>query len=326
MKKILENWLDKISVTGKNIIELKNSDSYKMILGMLNSCDTPFIGITQNKAASIIEDIDILFINYSNLSDLVHSIEALSENQSIFNSNLEKIKALIEGDSLTITSKAVPVEERGLFEDTCKQTKITPEKMFELLEVSFKNVCNDIKIIIDSVKEAEILSNKTNERYKSLENRANTLNYPISKFDLEELISELKANPLDLHGITKKINLLFSKFELELSNASDEYNYLDLLFNSVDSKIKELNKLTSKSRQIAAENLGQLDAGKTLIKPLDNSHMEFINTWVYDLKKYFKLGKYKPVKIGLTKLNEECILLLGSEKRIFDDNIRVLKG
>jgi DNA repair ATPase RecN len=227
---------------------------------------------------------------------------------------------------LTITSKAVPVEERGLFENTCNEIKITPEKMFEHLEFSFKNICSDIKIIVDSVKEAETLSNKTNERYKSLENRANTLNYPISKFDFDELILELKANPLDIQSVTEKINHLFSKFELELSKVEDEYNYLDLLFNSVDSKIKELNKLTSKSRQITAENLGQLDPGKTLIKPLDNSRMEFINAWVFDLKKYFKLGKYKPVKIGLTKLNEECILLLGSERRILDDNIRVLKG
>lgn len=290
MKKILENWLDKISVTGKNIIELKNSDSYKMISEMLNSCDTPFIGITRNKALSIIEDIDILFINYSNLTDLVHSIEALSENQHIFNSNMEKIKALIEGDSLTITSKAVPVEERGLFENTCNEIKITPEKMFEHLEFSFKNICNNIKIIVDAVRKAEILSNKTNERYKSLENRANILNYPISKFDFDGLILELKTNPLDIQAVTDKINLLFSKFELELSDASDEYNYLDLLFNSVDSKIKELNNLTSKSRQITGENLGQLALSKTLIKPLDNSRMEFINAWVYDLKNILSLA------------------------------------
>ncbi len=311
---LLNQWKSYLTNISSNLMELSDQMEYQIIKLKAKDTTNGYTGITKVKAQQCVESVGALWRHFALLSEVVEKASDLNNRNSFLNNRENEVRELLETSSLVIETERIAINERNLIGSENNEKKSTQGELLKYMQESFINVCSTVTEISRAAETVDTrLSNiKTEiERLNSTAKRLGITSIPAFAIDK---VTEIESNPLQGEIELDKLVYSLEKYRASIKSIECEYNNLIGTINKVRSMLSNLKDLAAKSRDAIVKSEKIFGNRQTTKPVIGDEILSSLQDWLRVLENKLSEGYINAVKIGVSKLEQECSVKLNEEK------------
>lgn len=316
---LLNQWKSYLTNISSNLMELSDQMEYQIIKLKAKDTTNGYTGITKVKAQQCVESVGALWRHFALLSEVVEKASDLNNRNSFLNNTENDVRDLLETSSLVIETERIAINERNLIGSENNEKKSTPGELLKYMQESFISVCSTVTEISKAAETVDTrLSNiKTEiERLNSTAKRLGITSIPSFAIDK---VTEIESNPLQGEIELDKLVYSIEKYRASIKSIEGEYNNLIGTINKVRSMLSDLKNLAAKSRDVIVKSEKIFGSRQTTKPVIGDEILSSLQDWLRVLENKLSEGNISAVKIGVSKLEQECSIKLSVERENYYD-------
>lgn len=316
---LLNQWKSYLTNISSNLMELSDQMEYQIIKLKAKDTTNGYTGITKVKAQQCVESVGALWRHFALLSEVVEKASDLNNRNSFLNNTENDVRDLLETSSLVIETERIAINERNLIGSENNEKKSTPGELLKYMQESFISVCSTVTEISKAAETVDTrLSNiKTEiERLNSTAKRLGITSIPSFAIDK---VTEIESNPLQGEIELDKLVYSIEKYRASIKSIEGEYNNLIGTINKVRSMLSDLKDLAAKSRDVIVKSEKIFGSRQTTKPVIGDEILSSLQDWLRVLENKLSEGNISAVKIGVSKLEQECSIKLSVERENYYD-------
>jgi prefoldin subunit 5 len=316
---LLNQWKSYLTNISSNLMELSDQMEYQIIKLKAKDTTNGYTGITKVKAQQCVESVGALWRHFALLSEVVEKASDLNNRNSFLNNTENGVRDLLETSSLVIETERIAINERNLIGSENNEKKSTPGELLKYMQESFISVCSTVTEISKAAETVDTrLSNiKTEiERLNSTAKRLGITSIPSFAIDK---VTEIESNPLQGEIELDKLVYSIEKYRASIKSIEGEYNNLIGTINKVRSMLSDLKDLAAKSRDVSVKSEKIFGSRQTTKPVIGDEILSSLQDWLRVLENKLSEGNISAVKIGVSKLEQECSIKLSVERENYYD-------
>jgi hypothetical protein len=301
-------------------MELSDQMEYQIIKLKAKDTANGYAGITKVKADQCVESMGALWRYFALLAEVVEKAKEIDKKNSFLNNTEDEVRELLETATIVIETEPIAISERNLIGSKNSERKATPGELLKYMQDCFESVCETVNEISKAAETVDTrLSTIKNEisELKFTAKRLGLNNTP--EFDFDK-VTEAERDPLK--GLIELDKLIYSieKYRASIETLKREYNRIFETLKRISGMLSELNELAEKSKDAIA-NSQKIFGYKFSTKPVASEDvLKSLQEWLIVLEGRLAEGHLNAVKIGASRLEQECSLKLKVEKENYYEN------
>lgn len=319
---MLSEWRLYLTNISSNLMELSDEMEYQIIKLKAKDPINGYTGITKTKAEQCIDSMGSLWRYFALLSEVVEKANELYKRNSFLNNTEDEVREILETATIVIETERIAISERNLLSGENKEKKTTPVELLQYMQECFENISSTVAEIFKASETVDIRINNIKLEIASLILSARRLGITsIPAFDAYEL-TEAERDPLQGILDLEKLVYRIEKFRASIQASEKDYSRASEALNRVRNMLAELKDLAEKSKE-AAFNTERLFGSRQWLKPvIGEDILKSLEDWLKVLENKLSQGSLDAVKIGVYRLEQECILKLKIENENYFENSR----
>lgn len=316
---LLNQWKSYLTNISSNLMELSDQMEYQIIKLKAKDTTNGYTGITKVKAQQCVESVGALWRHFALLSEVVEKASDLNSRNSFLNNTENGVRELLETSSLVIETERIAINERNLISSENNEKKSTPGELLKYMQESFINVCSTVTEISKAAETVDARLSNLKSEIERLNSTAKRLGINIIPLFAIEKVTEIESNPLQGEIELDKLVYSIEKYRASIKSIEGEYNNLFETLNKVRGMLSELKDLALKSRD-AIEKSKKIFGSRQTTKPVIGEEiLVSLQDWLKVLENKLSEGNISAVKIGASKLEQECSIKLSVERENYYD-------
>ena len=305
----INQWKDNLTLISRNLMDLAEYESTKIVRVKLKESNNSYCGITRKKATEAFRILDNLWEGYASLAQVVNEASTLAQKNNIFSSNTDQIRKLLEGESVRLPNEHVEVADRGLLVNANQESRITLSQMTESMQKSFEEARDMLSTIAETADRIKPRVTALWNEATSLADTAKTLgtNYDATS-GISKALEKVDSDPIGCEGELAGLEVELAKQKLLIKEVKAEYAEVTASLDKTRVTVNQLKDLIKISAKASEEVRNELVNPEGLVNTLGQEVTDSLIEWVKTLEDNAKAGRLKAVKIGITKLEQECNL------------------
>jgi prefoldin subunit 5 len=317
---LLRQWKIYLTNISRNLMELSEQTEVKVIKLKAKDTANGYTGLTRMKAVQCVESLDKLWKYYSVLSEAIEKAGQLYYKSSLLHDPEDDVRKILNSEAIIIEVEHVAINDRKLSGGKNNEIRLTPQQLLKHMEEAFEELCKATSEISQATYSVQSrLSNMKVEieRLNSSVRRLGIENIP--EFDIDK-ITKLEKDPLQ--GALELDKLVYSieKYRASIKTLEEEYSSISETLKCIKEDLTELKELSEKSKQVIAESNKVFSDKYTAGATIGSEVIESLEDWLMVLEIKLSEGLLKAVKVGASKLQQECSLKLAIEKENYNAN------
>lgn len=311
---VLGQWKSYLTNISSNLMELSDQTEFQLIKLKTTDRTNGYTGITRIRADRCVESVGVLWQHFALLSEVIEKAAGLDSKQSILYNPDEDIRKLFEETLIVIDRSHVDINERNLLQDETNEKVATPKSLLKHMQESFESLCRDITEISSAEKSIQ-------SRLGNIKIEIRKLNSTIGRLGITNIpvfetvkVTEVERDPLQ--GMIELDKLVYSieKYRASIKILEDDYNWIVNSFDRVGTMLCELKELATKSKDAIIKSREIFSDIESIRPAISDEVLKSLQDWLGVLKNKLTEGALKAVKIGVSKLEEECYQKLERER------------
>lgn len=315
---VLSQWKSYLTNISNNLMELSQQIEFQQIKLKTKDATNGYIGITKARAEQCLENFDRLWRYYSLLAEVVDKADNIYSKNSLFNNTEDDAREILERTLLVIESQRIAINERNLLSSENKDKKATPAEVLKYMQDSFDELCRNITEISRNSETVELRLENIKKEISKLNSNAKMLSLvDIPDFDVSR-INDIERDPLQGSVELDKLVYSIEKYRASIKTIEEEYRKIVETFAKVDNMLSELRDLSDKSKEAITRSQKIFGATQELKYGIDMVVIESLQDWLKILQNKLSEGNLAAVKVGLSKLVQECSEKLENERENYN--------
>jgi len=317
----LSQWRIKLTTISRNLMDLAETQSTKIIKVRLNDPIHGYSGITKEKASHALKSLENLWKSYLLLAGVVEEATDLAGKNGIFRNTESEVRQLLQGESVVLEAEHIPIITRELLANAEQCDRVTPAGMLSAMQQQFAQVRDTLTDIAQAQSKLIAKVTALEEEALMLTNWSKALGVEgESLIDVSATRLRIEADPLSCLQDAERLEVEMAKQRIILKNIQQERKEIDVSLEAARGMLRELETLVVRSNQAIAETQEQILRPARLVTPMNPEITQFLQGWLNTLEETAKAGRYKAVKIGLAKWERECKMHLAAEEENYQRN------
>jgi|GEM_PF-1903519 len=321
ISKELNQWRLRLTTISRNLMDLAETESTKIIKVRLNDPVHGYMGLTQKKTLQALKELENLWQSYLLLARVIEEATDLAGKNGIFRRTASEVRELLEGPSVVLPTEYIPIIARELLADADKSTRVTPVAMLSAMQEQF----TEVRDVLASIGQAH---NQLKAKLTALEAEAVTLKNWSKALGIDgqvfvgmtDQILQIEADPLSSLKDADRLAVEMAKQRKMLEGIEQERIAIEASLAEGGVMVKKLGDLVLGSKQAITETQEKILQPEGLIAPMDQEIVESLQGWLTTLVDTAKAGRYRAVQIGFGKWAQECKAHLASEENNYKSN------
>lgn len=320
LSEVLKEWNLYLTNISTNLIELSDQMEYQIIKDKAMDYESGYVGATKVKADQCIDSIGTLWRDFALLSEVVEKAKELYKKDSFLKDTEAEALELLETAPLVIETEKIAISERSLLSGESKEKRATPRQLLTYMQECFESVSRAVAEIIKASEAVDNRINNIKTEIDKLNSRAKYLRLSrVPAFDLDKL-TEAERDPLQAVKNLDSLSRSVDKFKASVQALEKDYEEVINVFGRVRNTLAELKDLAVKSQEAASKSLKLFNnkmkptIGVDIIKSLED--------WLRTLENKLGEGLLDAVKIGVNRLEQECVSKLKVERENYVENFK----
>lgn len=319
---LLSQWKSYLTNISTNLMELSQQIEFQRVKLKAKDATNGYTGLTKAKADQCVENFDKLWRYYALLAEVVDKADSLYSKNSLFNNTADDARETLEKTLMVIESERVAVNERNLLGSETKEKKATTAEVLKYMQDAFQELCRDITEISKSSETVELRLNNIKKDISRLNSTAKVLGIvDFPAFDTSKL-NNIERDPLQGTMELDKLVYSIEKYRASIKNIEEDYKKTVEEIHKVGNMLTELKNLGDKSREAVNQSQRVFGNAQNIRPAIDISVVESLQDWMKVLQNRLSEGHLKAVKVGLSKLEQECTAKLAVERENYNINSR----
>jgi len=309
LDRLLADWEKKIDLVNQNLLDLHGLQTYQRLMGVAGLPKLALTGKTQMQVSPALETLNNLFEYFDLLMNTISKAKELRKQIPRFFGSEQKVQALeqmLQGSSIELPAKRIPLEQRGLLSAVETETLITPEQLLNIMTSAFKTAKDVILTVEVAWNKLDLLLVNTEKQIHSLQSLAISLGQTelpeLQKVQQESnsLRERIERDPLGVNEeYQSKIEPLISKVQLELQQIVQKRHEIQSSFAQGHDYLKKLTELHQQANNAFLESQEKIVEHEHLQPPIPQAQIEALAEWLTRLENKFAGGVLTPVQVGL---------------------------
>lgn len=317
---VLSQWKSYLTNISNNLMELSQQIEFQQIKLKTKDATNGYIGITKARAEQCLENFDRLWRYYSLLAEVVDKADNIYSKNSLFNNTEDDAIEILERTLLVIESQRIAINERNLLSSENKDKKATPEEVLKYMQDSFDELCRNITEISRDSETVELRLENIKKEISKLNSNAKMFSLvDIPDFDVSR-INDIERDPLQGSVELDKLVYSIEKYRASIKTIEEEYRKIVETFAKVNNMLSELRDLSDKSKEAITRSQKIFGATQELRHGIDMAVIESLQDWLKILQNKLSEGNLAAVKVGISKLVQECSEKLENERENYNIN------
>jgi hypothetical protein len=301
-------------------MELSDQMEYQIIKDKAMDSANGYVGATKVKADQCIDSIGTLWRYFALLSEVVEKANELYKKDSFLKDTEAEALELLETSPIVMETEKIAISERSLLSGENKEKRATPRQLLIYMQECFESVS---RAVAEIFKASETVDNRINNIKAEIDNLNSRAQYlrlnRVPAFDLDKL-TEAERNPLQALRTLDSLSCSVEKFKADLQSLEKDYDQVIEAFGRVRNILTELKALAAKSQEAASKSL---ELFNNKIKPTIGADIiKSLEDWLRTLENKLGEGFLEAVKIGVNRLEQECLMKLKVERENYFENFR----
>jgi hypothetical protein len=319
---LLSQWKSYLTNISSNLMELSDQMEYQLIKLRAKDTANGYIGITKAKADQCVESVGSLWRYFALLTEVVEKASTLYSKDSFLKDTEKDARALLETASIVIDTERIAINERSLISSENLEKKATPGELLKYMQESFADVCSTVTEISKASESVDMRFSNIKADIEKLNSAARRLGITSMTSFAVDKVAEIERNPLQGAMELDKLVYAVEKFRASIKSMEAEYNVLVGTFNKVREMLSELKALAAKSKEAALRSQ-KIFGGMQTVKPaIGEEVLRSLEDWLHILESKLSQGNLNALKVGASKLEQECSAKLNIERENYDSNSR----
>jgi chromosome segregation ATPase len=266
--------------------------------------------------------VGVLWQHFALLSEVIEKAASLDSKQSILYNPEDDIRKLFEETLIVIDRSHVDINERNLLQDETNEKVATPKSLLKHMQETFESLCRDITEISNAEEALQSRLGNIKIEIKRLNSTIGHLGIKnMPKFEINR-VTEVERDPLQ--GMIELDKLVYSieKYRASIKELEDDYNWIVNSFDRVRAILCELKELATKSKDAIIKSREVFSNTESDRPVISEEVLKSLQDWLGVLEMKLTEGALKAVKIGVSKLEEECSQKLERERESYEVNSR----
>ena len=274
LDKELERWTSESEVMITNLFELTELMSYQLLSSSVDSIK----GYNSEKIVSAINSLETLLEQSALIKDVIDRASKMRDSLPILGTTkaIAAIVELLEGNSIKLKTKEVPLEQRGLLSGSEEERTISPKALKELMVSRFATCRSSLMELERAIEKSGPQLEELGQQIRRVVNRR--AKYKGNSIPLKQLVNafcqleqDVNLNPYAMANTN--FTPLISKIENEIKTFERAHRALEdkvklARQNLADLKAERIRCLRHyakyKDQMVAAENLKEPPKTKAL--------------------------------------------------------------
>jgi hypothetical protein len=315
---VLNQWKSYLTNISNNLMELSQQIEFQQIKLKTKDVTNGYIGITKARAEQCLENFDRLWRYYSLLAEVVDKAENLYSKNSLFNNTEDDAREILERTLLVIESQRIAINERNLLSSENRDKKATSAEVLKYMQDSFDELCRNITEISKTSETLELRLKNIKKEISKLNSTSKMLGLvDIPDFDISK-VNDIERDPLQGSAELDKLVYSIEKHRASIRTIEEEYRKIVETFGKVKNMLSELRDLSDKSKEAITRSQKIFGATQELKYGIDMVVIESLQDWLKILQNKLSEGNLAAVKVGLSKLVQECSEKLENERENYN--------
>jgi prefoldin subunit 5 len=316
---LLNQWKSYLTNISSNLMELSDQMEYQIIKLKAKDTTNGYTGITKVKAQQCVESVGALWRHFALLSEVVEKASDLNNRNSFLNNTENDVRDLLETSSLVIETERIAINERNLIGSENNEKKSTPGELLKYMQESFISVCSAVTEISKAAETVDTRLSNIKTEIERLDSTAKRLGITsIPSFAIDK-VTEIESNPLQGEIELDKLVYSIEKYRASIKSVEGEYNNLIGTINKVRGMLSDLKDLAAKSRDAIVKSEKIFGSRQTTKPVIGDEILSSLQDWLRVLENKLSEGNISAVKIGVSKLEQECSIKLSVERENYYD-------
>jgi hypothetical protein len=316
---LLNQWKSYLTNISSNLMELSDQMEYQIIKLKAKDTTNGYTGITKVKAQQCVESVGALWRHFALLSEVVEKASDLNNRNSFLNNTENDVRDLLETSSLVIETERIAINERNLIGSENNEKKSTPGELLKYMQESFISVCSAVTEISKAAETVDTRLTNIKTEIERLDSTAKRLGITsIPSFAIDK-VTEIESNPLQGEIELDKLVYSIEKYRTSIKSVEGEYNNLIGTINKVRGMLSDLKDLAAKSRDAIVKSEKIFGSRQTTKPVIGDEILSSLQDWLRVLENKLSEGNISAVKIGVSKLEQECSIKLNVERENYYD-------
>lgn len=311
---LIKQWQSYLANISTNLTELSEQTEYQIIKLKAKDAANGYTGITKAKADECVENVNRLWRYFAILAEVVQKANSLYSKNSFLNNTEKEVRELLETAALVIETERTTINERSLTGSKNSERRATPLELLKYMQESFESVCSTVSEISKAAETVDVrLSSLKSEiaRLSSSVKRLGINNIPV--FDIGK-VAKIENNPLQGSLELDKLVYSVEKYRASIKSVEEEYNNLVKSLNKIRDMLSELKDLAAKSKDIFFKSQCLFGYDQNIMPVIKEEVLISLQDWLQVLEAKFSEGSLSAVKIGVSRLEQECCQKLITEQ------------
>jgi hypothetical protein len=311
---LLTQWQSYITNISSNLIELSDELDFQTIKSRARDNSNGYTGLTKIKADQCVDSAGALWQYLTLLSEVVEKAKNLYSKNSFLNNTENAVRELLENDSIVIKTERISINERDLISGENLEKKATPGELLKYMQESFESV----RSTVSEISKAE---DSAASRLSDIKTEIAALNDVVKRIGINNIpafdtdkIAKIESDPLQGSMELDKLVYSVEKYRASIRSVEQQYNNISETLDKVKAMLSELRELAVKSKDAAASSR-KIFGNKQVVKPvIGEDILKSLEDWFQVLEKKLSEGSLDAVRIGISRLEQECSMKLEVEK------------
>jgi len=301
----------------RNLMELSEAESTKIIRARLRNLGESYAGATKEKASRAIAIIDELLEQYALLAHVVDEASSLVGIRK----REERVKELLNGASVVLVTQQVAVRDRGLLDNARREVRATPAEVLATMEQSFAVARDALSAIVDAMTHVRPRVAALAQEIATLGHWATTLGAAsVAPPTISAVLLRVESDPLGCAGEVSQVETAMIRWRAELQAIDAERKAIFVSIERGKAMLIELRDLLVRSRAAFTEARETLAYPESLVTPSDDGARESLAIWLQTLEQNAAVGNFAAVKVGMAKWEQKCSDLLNDVRTSYAHN------
>jgi predicted nucleic acid-binding Zn-ribbon protein len=318
----VSQWVSRLTTISRNLMDLSEAESTKLIRARLQAANNGFVGSTQVQAISALAMLDRLLEQYALLAHVIDEAADLASRNGLFRNYDARIKELLVGPSVILHTQQVGIQNRGLLEDEHREIRTTPSEALASMEQSFANARNTLVTISDAMARLRPRLATINQSINDLNEQAKALGIADSPpmLNISNAVSQAERDPLGGSSEFDSIEQMVIQRRVELQRIATEHQSILASIERGKGALKELRDTIARSRAAFNEAQTTILPPVSLISPASDEAVDSLDSWLQTLAQNVSAGRFDAVRIGITRWEQAYNDLLQKEQAGYEQN------
>jgi flagellar hook-basal body complex protein FliE len=317
---VLETRLTTIS---RNLMELSETEFVKIMRVRVKDANNGYVGAMRQRASSALALIDNLWSSYLLVAQVHEQACALQKRDGLFRHFDEDILALLDGKSVELSSRHIPITSRELLSQGHEVAHATIDEVLADMQLQFSTVRDAVGELRTATEQAEAKKASLNEQIKALKDSAGKfgMNATVPS-SVDAILLGARRDPLDLLAKATVVEDEIARQWLSMKNSDGERR---AVMDTIEKARVKLVTLANTSEQALAAYQAardQINDRSALSRTDGPADVEFLSEWLERIEHTVAGGRFAAARVGLSRWAEDFDARLRNQQASIEVNRR----